>query len=124
MTFFTVTVMNFVTCLFVHYSDVLIENAVPEIMAEIRDASDVWFQIGVELKLRMETLEAIRQRNPSNEDCLRELLREWLKNPDLQHTWAELIRALRSKTVRKLDLATELERKHCPDPGRLTHVNP
>ncbi len=114
--------MKFVTCLFVHYSDVLIENAVPEIMAEIRDASDVWFQIGVELKLRMETLVAIRQRNPSNEDCLRELVREWLKNPDLQHTWAELIRALRSKTVRKLDLATELERKHCPDPGRLTYV--
>ena len=64
--------------------------------------SDMWYQLGLELGLSVETLEAIKAEHSKPQACKKAMFREWLKTcPVAICTWSRLIQALA-----KLDLKT------------------
>ena len=80
---------------------------------ELHDVRTKWYDIGVELKLKIPTLKSIETRyNDDPKDCLREVITEWLKVVDHQ-TWKPLVDALRTRVIDEPKLAAELEAKYC-----------
>ena len=77
-----------------------------------------WYNLGLHLNLRPETLERIREQSSDSKDQLREMLKTWLRtrgNP----SWKALTHALKSPTMGESRLAGSLERKHCRTEGML-----
>lgn len=64
-----------------------------------------WYDIGVELKLDIEALENIKCQYDDRGDCLREMLKIWLKS--VTPTWKLLAAALGGKIINEQDLAKE-----------------
>ena len=59
------------------------------------------------------SLEAIKQRNKENpDDCLTEMLLEWLKQANPKPTWSCIVIALRESTVGLGQLAESIENQH------------
>ena len=81
---------------------------------ELNDVRAKWYDIGIQLRVNIGTLDAIEKQylnNPS--DCLRETLTTWLKSYPPSPTWSKVVDALSSKTVGETRLAANLEQKHC-----------
>lgn len=82
----------------------------------IWDARVKWFDLGVALKMYTASLEAIKLRNKDNpDDCMTELLLEWLNQADPRPTWSCVVTALREPTVGFEQLAEHLENQHVKD---------
>ena len=89
-------------------------NDLAEVVNEVFDARAKWYDIGLNLKVPVSTLETIRAQYRDNpQDCLREMLMVWLKM-DPQPTWKALVDALRRRMVGEARLADVLEAKWCP----------
>ena len=90
------------------------------------EASAKWYDIGIELKFSIGTLDTIRKNFPhAAEYCLRELCIRWLKCTEPRPTWTALTKALESAPVGEGHLAQQLRDKYCP--GRedmIPHVYP
>ena len=73
-----------------------------------------WYQLGLELNLKSETLSRIHDyaRFPDSRDRLLEMLKTWLTSSD-NPSWKTVTDALRSKSVEAYRLAGGLERKYC-----------
>ena len=75
-----------------------------------------WYDLGLQLKVRTGTLDAIRPEFNAPKHQLREMLKAWLttgNNP----SWKTLVDALRSRMVGASQLAAALETKYCPVEG-------
>ncbi len=70
-----------------------------------------WYDIGLELDVAVGTLESIKSSYHDPKDCLREMLKEWLKSISPPPTWKRLATALRSSAVNEKSLAQKLECK-------------
>ena len=70
-----------------------------------------WYNIGLSLKLPVDTLDAIGNEREDVGDHLREMLKHWLKGIFPEPTKKALVEALKSPTVGHAQLATEVERK-------------
>lgn len=66
-----------------------------------------WYDIGIELRVKVATLDSIRNKYSDDGDCLREMLKEWLKS--ISPTWTILTGALRSKVINEGKLAKHIE---------------
>ena len=75
---------------------------------------DRWYNLGLELKLKSETLSRIPNHALSHDsrDQLLEMLKTWLTISD-NASWKTVTDALRSKSVEAYQLAGGLERKYC-----------
>ena len=82
-------------------------------MEELNDTRAKWYDIGLQLRLGVGTLNAIKKDNNSTSDCLRETLTTWLKTCPSLPTWNNIVNALRSSTVGEVRLAADLEQKYC-----------
>jgi hypothetical protein len=73
------------------------------------DGRNSWYDIGVELNVSPTTLDNIKTQFHDNADCLREMLKVWLKSLDC--SWKVIIAALMSKALREktTTLASEIE---------------
>ena len=71
-----------------------------------------WYLLGLQLKVRPETLEKIRAHFSDPRDQLLEMLKTWLTTSD-NTSWKALTDALRNRTVGASQLAVDLERKYC-----------
>ena len=70
------------------------------------EARPQWYNIGLELYLRVGDLDVIRANHDNMpEDCFREMLVHWLKRVDPPPTWSALVAALGSWNVGYEDLA-------------------
>ena len=84
-----------------------------------------WYDIGIELKLSVGTLNAIREDLPRVADCLRETCTHWLKRIDPRPSWEALTKALESPPVGEGHLAQQLRDKYCRGGEEaIPHVNP
>ena len=83
------------------------------VMEEILDVSADWYDLGLQLKVRVGTLESIRVEFSAPRHQLRETLKVWLTTGD-NPNWKTLIDALRSRMVGASQLAAALETKYCP----------
>ena len=86
-------------------------------MGELLDVSDKWFNLGLELQLRVGTLRRLRNEYPDLSEALREMLFHWLKKVDPPPTWEGLACALESRTVGEPRLAEQLRTKYCKTEG-------
>jgi len=81
---------------------------------ELHEARTKWYDIGLELKVPVGTLDSIEAQSDDTKKCLLEALKHWLKTVDPKPTWQALVDALRSCVVEENQLANSLEEKHCP----------
>ena len=88
-------------------------NDLPVIIEELNDARAKWYDVGLQLRMCVGTLNAINEDYNSTSDCLRETLTTWLKTCPSPPTWSSIVDALRSSTVGEVRLATDLEQKYC-----------
>ena len=80
---------------------------------ELHDARTKWYDIGVELKVDISTLKTIESMYSNSQDCLREVVTEWLKAVHPKPTWRSLVDALRRPVVDESKLAAVIEGKYC-----------
>ena len=72
-----------------------------------------WYDLGLQLKVRIGTLDSIKEDFTAAKHRLREMLKAWLTTGD-NPSWKTLIDALRSPVVGASQLAAALETKFCP----------
>ena len=94
-------------------ANVLGENDLRCVYKELLDISHKWFKLGVELQLRVGTLERVRDQYQDPSTALLEMLLHWLKKVDPPPTWKGLACALESRTVGEPRLAEQLRTKYC-----------
>ena len=92
------------------------------LLEELLDVCDRWYNLGLELNLKSETLSRIHDhtRFPDSRDQLLEMLKTWLTTSD-NASWKTLTDALRSRSVGASQLASVLESKYCVVEG--TKIN-
>ena len=78
------------------------------LLEELLDVRHNWYPLGLQLKLRTETLDSIRPSDPTLR--LLEVLKVWLTTAD-NPSWKTLTDALRD--VEASQLANDLEAKYC-----------
>ena len=79
---------------------------------ELTAVREKWEDIGQELGVEQYSLRDICTRQFDPGDCLREVLRERLRN--CATTWGDSIAVLRSPRIRDFQLADNLEAKYYP----------
>ena len=84
------------------------------IRKELHEARTKWYDVGLELKVPVGTLDSIEAQSDDPKKCLLEALKHWLKTVDPKPTWQALFDALRSCVVEENQLANSLEEKYCP----------
>ena len=71
-----------------------------------------WYYLGLQLKVRPETLDIIKAQFPDPTHLLLEILKTWLTTSD-NPSWKTLTDALRSRSVGASQLAADLQKKYC-----------
>ena len=85
-----------------------------QVQNEIYSARLKWYNLGLELGLQPDALDCLQvkhHKDPS--ECLREMLKMWLRISHPSPTWRALVEALRGSAVEELRLAHGLEQKYC-----------
>ena len=96
------------------HKSVLSKRDLKSVRREVVAIASKWYDVGLELDLSADELDAIKKANRDNpQDCLRDLLRLWLSRVDTKPTWRALSNALTSPAVNEQALADTIERKHC-----------
>ena len=72
-----------------------------------------WYPLGLQLKVRIGTLDSIQAQFSDPKRQLLEMLKTWLTTSD-NTSWKSLTDALRSRSVGASQLAGLLETKYCP----------
>ena len=76
------------------------------------DVSAQWYHLGVQLKVRVGTLDNIQAQFSDPKRQFLEMLKTWLTTSDSTR-WKTLTDALRSRSVGASQLASVLATKHC-----------
>ena len=84
-------------------------NDLASVQRAVWEGRSKWYNIGLELGLKVGTLDAIRQTNHHvADDCFRETLKKWLSSSNLQPSLRSLADALKVPPVGLELLAEEL----------------
>ena len=83
------------------------------VMEELNEARAKWYDIGLQLRMNVGTLDAIQEQYDEPSHCLKETLTTWLKTCPSPPTWKNIVYALRSSTIGEVRLAADLEQKYC-----------
>ena len=87
--------------------DQLTTSNILEVLENVWEARQRWYNIGIQLKLKISDLDVIRQPgNQSADECVVEMLKFWLRRGGA--TWEALIDALKHKTVGYPILANQI----------------
>ena len=98
-----------ITASYCFISDLLSVSLVAQ---ELTAVSEKWQDIGEELGVEQSSLRDISTDYSDPGDCLREVLRERLRN--CATTWGDIIAALRSPCIGDFQLADNLEAEYYP----------
>ena len=72
------------------------------------EARTQWYNLGLDLDITPDSLDAIEQANGQNPDrCFRAMLTKWLREHE-QPTWSALAEALRSPSIGQSRLAEKI----------------
>ena len=87
-------------------------NDLHEVLTGVVDVNEKWIELGLALGLKQSTLKKIKTDNrTSSGACKREMMEEWLNRTDeCTPSWAELIKALKARTVGHTRIADEIEK--------------
>ena len=96
-----------------------------EVRGALHEVRAKWYDIGIEFKLSVGTLNAIRKDFPRAADRLTELCIHWLKRIDPRPSWEALTNVLESPPVGEGHLAQQLRDKYCQGREEMTaHTSP
>ena len=85
-----------------------------ELLESVFSASPKWYNLGLRLGLQTPALDAISTRCKGDpEECLREMLKDWLNGKGTEPSWGELVKALKSTAVGLKTLAKKLQAQYC-----------
>jgi len=91
----------------------------------LHEARAKWYHIGLELKLPVVVLNAIRSEFFDEIDCLTEMCSHWLRRINPHPSWVALAQALESPPVGEGHLAQQLRDKYCQGgEDMIPHVYP
>ena len=83
------------------------------VQAALWDARPKWYNLGIQLGIDVTDLDVIRDRNMKNTDeCITDMLVNWLRNASYPPTWDYIVKALRSPTVNFMQMAETIEHSH------------
>ena len=102
-----------VTILFSSTAKLTVNN-LDVVLEELYGVRTHWYNMGLKLKLKANTLDAIKSKcsgDPS--ECFREILKRYLQRVTPLPSWRSLVEALRSPIVDQPQLAEEVERRYC-----------
>ena len=83
------------------------------VMEELNNIRAKWYNIGLQLRMSVGTLDAIKEQYDDPSHCLRETLKTWLKTCPSPPTWNNIVDGLRSRIIDEVRLAADLEQKYC-----------
>ena len=78
----------------------------------IHSCCTMWYNLGLQLKVPVDTLKTFEIDYQSCSDRLREVITTWLKNGE-NPTWCAIVEALRSPVIREANLAKKIHQEHC-----------
>ena len=94
---------------------ILTEANADEILEKLLpDAEECVHALGLKLLPTTDKVIRIIQTNVDNQEKLRWVITTFLRQKEPNPTWRRIVEALRSPSVNLPDLATKLERAHCP----------
>ena len=79
---------------------------------ELFDIRAKSYNLGLQLKVPVGTLDSITRQYPDHSDQLRETLKAWLKTAT-QQKWQTIVEILRSRTIGESKLANDIQIKYC-----------
>ena len=86
-------------------------NDLGEVHEAVCEARTQAYNIRLQLKVAVDTLESIDERYDDSSDKLREVLKTWLRTAP-KPTWQVIVNALRSRVVGQPKLASDIEAKY------------
>ena len=91
------------------------EKDLPEIIGELSAAKSKWYNIGIDLKLEVSTLDGIRNdRKDSTDECFPQMIIAWLRSSsEVPKTWSTLADALKQPLTGFGKLATKIKEEYC-----------
>ena len=72
-----------------------------------------WYSIGLELDISFPTLDGIKTNFRMTDECLTEMLKQWLTRTSPPPTWSGLVEALSSDPVGEKRLAETIHSQYC-----------
>ena len=87
-------------------------NDLALVLSEVYDLQPKWYELGLQLSVPVEELEAISKRYHDPSTCLQYALMRWLKTGNA--TWSALCEALCSRIISHEKLADEIRYKYLP----------
>ena len=91
-------------------------NDLCEIQSELHEVRDKWYHLGVQLKVPVSDLNAIRiQYRNDPDDCLSHMLTRWLSITIPSPTWQTVIDALCTAPIKRLLVAEQIRKKYCDE---------
>ena len=82
------------------------------LLEELVNVCEQWYPLGLQLKVRPEVLDRIKEQFSDSTHQLLEVLKTWLTTSD-NASWKALTDALRSQSVSGYQIADYLENKYC-----------
>lgn len=82
-----------------------------DLLNDLHGKAVKWYDIGIQLHLPTEELDAIKYDSKDVNECFRNMLVKWRSKTHLSPTWRALIAALKAPAVDERVLAEELETK-------------
>ena len=76
----------------------------------LANISDLWYEIGLALRIRRADLEGLNQGKQSNIINLSDILNYWISQGTTEVTWNSIITAVKGKIVGQPCVAKEMER--------------
>jgi hypothetical protein len=73
--------------------------------------ADKWEDIGIMLEIEEGQLNKVKSDNAGSGDCLREMLKIWLKRVDPKPSWSSMAEAL--EVLREQSLAEHIRKSYC-----------
>ncbi len=67
-----------------------------------------WYEIGLSLRVPLDTLETIEAENRSVDNSFRKVIKYWLQQEDTERTWTVLAKVLKGKMVGRADIGNTL----------------
>ena len=84
-----------------------------EVVSQLMEAINVWFELGLALGIPVATLIDIKCHTNHNKDGLITMLTHWLESSSPSRTWRDICNGLRSCTVKHDVLANTIENGKC-----------
>lgn len=88
-------------------------DAIPDVLRELSEITNDWFNLGFALNLKDSTLSSIETDKKTVDERKREMVRSWLRQKDgCKPSWQALVIALEDRLVKRRDVAEQIKQKY------------